>query len=323
MIERQMVQLVRLVDDLLDVSRISRGRIDLRKETVDLASTVLQAVEAARSVTSCLGINLNVTLPLDAVSLHADPVRLAQVIGNLLNHACKFTVSGGHSSLSVEREADEVLIRVSDTGIGIAKSLLPRVFDMFMQIDTSLERSRGGQGIGLTLVRSLVEMHGGTVEAFSAGPGQGSEFLVRLPIPGGSGASVPPGQRASSAASRRILVVDDNRDAASSLAELLALTGNETSVAHDGLEAVEAAAATRPDVILMDIGLPRLNGYEAARRVRQLPFGKDIVLVALTGWGHEEDRRKSREAGFDGHVVKPVDYQTLMRLLAELLPTKS
>ena len=317
MMERQIGQMVRLVDDLLDVSRISRGKIELRKGRVELASAIHHVVEAARPFCELMEHALTVTLPPQPVHLNADPTRLAQVIGNLLNNACKFTDKGGRIVLVGERDGDTAVIRVSDNGVGIATEQFPRIFEMFTQIDTSLERSRGGLGIGLTLVKSLVEMHGGTVQASSAGINQGSEFVVRLPLL----ADVPeqrlpepvPGEPAQR---RRILVVDDNRDAATSLAELLEFTGHETRVAHDGLEAVQAAENFRPEVVLLDIGLPKLNGFEAARMIRQQPWAKDMMLVALTGWGQEEDRRMSSAAGFDAHLVKPADPVTLTELLA-------
>jgi signal transduction histidine kinase/CheY-like chemotaxis protein len=315
---RQVGQMVRLVDDLLDVSRIGRGNIELRRETVDLASVVQHAIEAVRPICESLDHAVTVTLPPQPEYLNADPSRLAQVVGNLLANACKFTDRGGRIRLSVEREGTQALIRVQDSGIGIAAEQLPRIFDMFMQADTSLERSRNGLGIGLALVKTVVEMHGGTVEARSEGLGQGSEFAVRLPLPS---APVPPPREVSDIQAipmvpRRILVVDDNRDSADSLAMLLKLTGHEVHVAQDGLEAVEKAASFRPQVILLDIGLPSLNGYEAARRIREQQRHESLTLVALTGWGREADRRRSEAAGFDAHLVKPVDFAALARLLA-------
>ncbi|MGH8513290.1 MAG: response regulator, partial [Gammaproteobacteria bacterium] len=236
-----------------------------------------------------------------------------------LNNACKFTERGGRIGLALEPAGQQAVIRVRDAGTGIAADQLTRIFDMFTQVDTSLERSQSGLGIGLTLVRRLVEMHGGTIEVFSEGLGRGSEFVVCLPIliekPKVSGPPQPTGKEQRET-SRRILIVDDNPDNAESLAMLLKITGHETHMAHDGLEAVEAAATFRPDVVLLDIGLPKLNGFEAARRIREQPYGKNMVLVALTGWGQDEDRRKSQEAGFDHHLVKPVDYAALMKLLA-------
>jgi two-component system, chemotaxis family, CheB/CheR fusion protein len=241
-------------------------------------------------------------------------------VSNLLNNACKFTEKGGRIRLMVEREGQQALIRVQDTGIGIAAEQLARIFEMFTQVDTVLERSRDGLGLGLTLVKTLVELHEGTIEARSAGLGQGSEFVVRLPLLSGPlppPSQEPPGVKPGATAQRRVLVVDDNRDSAVSLAMLLKLSGHEVHTAHDGLEAVEAAARLELDVILLDIGLPRLDGYEAARRIRQQPRREGLTLVALTGWGQEEDRRRSREAGFDAHMVKPVDLDALFRLLVE------
>ena len=321
MMERQMGQMVRLVDDLLDVSRISRGKIELKRGRVELASVVHQAVEAARSLSACADLELAVTLPSQPIYLNADPTRLAQVVGNLLNNACKFTDKGGRISLTGEREGQQAVIRVRDTGIGIAADQLPRIFDMFMQVDSSLERSTSGLGIGLSLVKNLVEMHDGTVEVRSAGVGEGTEFVVCLPIMIEPPQPPPPEPTASEptpATARRILVVDDNRDSAESLSQLLDIIGHETHTAFDGLEAVEAAATFRPDVVLCDIGLPKLNGYEVARKIRGQPWGKEMVLVAVTGWGQDEDRHKPSEAGFNGHLVKPVDFASLTKLLAEL-----
>lgn len=324
MIERQVGQLVRLVDDLLDVSRISRGKIELRKAHIELASVVHDAVNAARPQCESLKLRLSVTLPPQGIYLDADPARLVQVLGNLLNNACKFTKEGGHIGLTVHREGEQVVVRVRDSGIGIPTEQLPRIFDMFMQGDTSLERSVSGLGIGLTMVKKLVELHGGAVEVHSAGVDLGSEFIVRLPVLDRPGPSPEPsGREPTPATPRRILVVDDNDDAAASLAELLELAGNETHVASDGLEAVEAAERLKPDLVLLDIGLPKLNGYEACRRIREQPWGKRMTLVALTGWGQEEDRQRSKEAGFDNHLVKPLDYDALMRVLASLRTSES
>jgi PAS domain S-box-containing protein len=332
MMERQVGQMARLVDDLLDVSRISRGKIELRRGAIELASAVNQAVEASRPMVESKGIDLSVSLPPEPVYLNADPIRLAQVVGNLLNNACKFTDKGGRiwltSELTSERDQSPkgVLIRVRDTGIGIAADQLGRIFEMFTQLDTSLERNVSGLGIGLTLAKNLVELHGGTMEAHSAGAGQGSEFVVRLPVL----AEAPKPQTPEPAAtelkttpSRRILVVDDNEDSAESLTILLSLGGHETHTAHDGLEAIEAAEMFRPEVILLDIGLPKLNGFEVARKIREHPWGQTIMLVALTGWGQEEDRRRSQEAGFNHHLTKPVDPLALTKLLARLSVAQS
>ena len=324
MMERQVSQMVRLVDDLLDVSRISRGNIELRRVPIELTSAVYHAVEVIQPLCVNLNIVLTVEMPSEPIYVSVDPTRWAQVLGNLLNNACKFTDKGGRIWLTVEREAQVAVIRVRDNGIGIAASECPRIFEMFTQLDTSLERSVSGLGIGLTLVKTLVEMHDGTVEVESAGPGHGTQFTVRLRML--DEVEPPPADAVSAPISlppRRILIVDDNRDAAMSLAGLLEITGNETHTAHDGQEAVEAAARLRPDVILLDIGLPRLNGYEACRQIRRQPWGKAIVIVALTGWGQDDDRRKSIEAGFDGHLVKPADYGELTRLLDALQSTSS
>jgi two-component system CheB/CheR fusion protein len=321
MMERQVGQMARLVDDLLDISRISLGKIELRRGRIELASVVSQAVEAARSSVRFLDRELTVTLPPQPMYLDADPTRLSQIIGNLLHNACKFSDKGSRIWLTAEREGGQAVIHVRDTGIGIASDQLTRVFDMFTQLDSSLERSAGGLGIGLALVKNLVDLHGGTVEARSAGLGQGSEFTVRLPIGADTAEPLPlasPDRPPAPVTSRRILVVDDNHDSAKSLAMLLKATGNETHTVYDGQAAVEAAATFRPEVVLLDIGLPKLNGYDAARRIREQPWGKGMLLVALTGWGQEEDRQKSKDAGFDCHLVKPVEYPALEKLLATL-----
>jgi PAS domain S-box-containing protein len=320
MLERQVAQMSRLVDDLLDTSRITRGKIELRTERIELAPVLRQAVDAARSLYTSMHHQLTLTLPPDPVYLEADPTRLAQIVGNLLNNACKFTERGGHISLTVERDGNQVVIRVRDNGIGIAAEQLPRVFEMFMQVDTSLERSRGGLGIGLTLVKTLVEMHGGTVDVRSDGLGHGSEFIVRLPVlvETAKPVSKPTVGKPTPTARRRVLIVDDNQDGAESLAMLLEIAGHETNTANDGLEAIEAAERFRPDAVLLDIGLPKLNGYEVCRRIREQPWGRNMLLVAVTGWGQEEDRHRSREAGFNTHIVKPVDHDVVLQVLASL-----
>jgi PAS domain S-box-containing protein len=317
MMERQVNHLSRLVDDLLDVSRIVRDRMELRKEQVELNSIVHQSIEACGTLAERGGLQLTVNIAPQPIYLHADPVRLSQVFGNLLNNACKYTDPGGKVVLAIEREGSDVVVKVTDTGVGIPTDKLSSVFEMFAQIDRTLERSQGGLGIGLMLVKRLVEMHGGTVTAHSEGPGMGSEFVVRLPIlvsPPGPVAPSP--AELSPAPPRRVLVVDDNEDSASSLAKLLRMTGNETRIAHDGLAAVTSAEEFRPDVVLLDIGLPLLNGYDACQRIRQQSWGKDIVMVALTGWGQEDDRRRSKAVGFDHHLVKPLDYAALMMVLS-------
>jgi CheY-like chemotaxis protein/anti-sigma regulatory factor (Ser/Thr protein kinase) len=242
---------------------------------------------------------------------------LSQVFSNLLNNACKYTESGGQISLTAERHGDDVVVTVADTGVGIPAEMLPKIFDLFTQVDRSLERSQGGLGIGLTLVKRLVEMHGGSVQAQSQGSGKGSKFIVRLPTVVEQRRIDGPAHVESKPAGRKVLVVDDNRDSAITLAMLLKLQGHETETVFDGVAAVEAAARFSPDVILLDIGLPKLNGYEAARQIRQLPRGRDVLLVALTGWGQEDDRRKSHEAGFDHHLVKPIEHAALSKLLNE------
>jgi signal transduction histidine kinase len=315
--ERQFGQMVRLVDDLLDVSRISRDRLELRSTQVALAPIVNQAVEAIRSLAECDGHNVEIVLPAEPVWLHADPVRLAQVFSNLLNNSCKFTTPGGRISIKAQRQGESVIVSVSDTGIGIAADQLGGIFEIFAQVDQRLERTRGGLGIGLTLVKRLVELHGGTIEARSAGLGQGSEFIVRLPalanvsIP--ETALAPPTTEAGSR--RRIFIADDNRDAANSLAMLLRIAGHEVEVAYDGLEAIKKVEAFKPDLILLDIGMPGMNGHDVCRFIRQQPWGRDIQIVALTGWSQDSDRRLTREAGFDDHLVKPVESDALNKIL--------
>jgi PAS domain S-box-containing protein len=320
MLERQVGQMARLVDDLLDMSRITRGKIELRRERIELGPIVDQAVEAVRAMYKSMSHQLTVVLPPEPMCLDADPARLTQVIGNLLNNACKFTDPGGHVWLTVARESQQIAVRVRDNGIGISAEHLPRLFEMFAQVDTSLERSRDGLGIGLTLVKTLVEMHGGTVEAHSDGLGRGSEFVVRLPVLAEmpERQSRPPVGELMPSVGRRVLIVDDSEDGAESLAMLLRFAGHDTYKAHDGIAAIEAAEQLQPDAVLLDFGLPRLNGYEVCSRIRQEPWGKDLVLVALTGWGQEEDRQRSKEAGFDAHMVKPVDHDVLLTLLASL-----
>ena len=314
--ERQLRQMVRLVDDLLDLNRITHNRLELRKDVLDLGAIVEQAIDASRPMADAASHTISVVMPLVPIQLSADAVRLGQVFGNLLNNACKYTDPAGTITVQVERQGDDAVVTVSDTGAGIPADRLRGIFDMFMQVETSRERSQGGLGIGLTLVRRLTEMHGGSVEAHSDGPGQGSQFVVRLPIvtePRVATQHAPP--PVAAADRRRILVVDDNRDAASSLAMLLELDGHLVVTAHDGATAFAAADAQRPQVALLDIGLPVIAGDEVCRRIRQQPWGRGMILVALTGWGQAEDRSRTREAGFDGHLVKPVNYADLVTLL--------
>jgi PAS domain S-box-containing protein len=321
--ERQVGHLVRLVDDLLDVSRVMRGKIGLRREPVELAAVVARAVETARPVVDAEGHELTVNLPPEPLWLDGDLVRLCQVVGNLLTNAAKYTDRGGHIRVSAERDGAEAVLRVRDNGIGIAPDVLPRIFDMFVQAERRTRDGRGGLGIGLTLVRRLVELHGGSVSAHSEGPGKGSEFVVRLPLlshavrPGMPGAGAP-ARPAARPARRRVLVVDDSADAAESLALVLRLRGHDVRVAYDGASALELAAADPPDVALLDIGMPEMDGCELARRFRASPSLRNVVLAAVTGWGQAEDRRRTREAGFDRHFVKPVEAETLDELLAGL-----
>jgi PAS domain S-box-containing protein len=325
MMDRQIQQLVRLVDDLLDVSRIVRNRIELRKETVDLATVFARAVETAQPLIEAQRHQLGVSLPPEPVRLEADPVRLAQVISNLLLNAAKYTDPAGRIWLSGERQGGEAILRVRDTGIGIDPQLLPRVFDLFTQADRSLARSQGGLGIGLTLVKHLVEMHGGSVRAGSPGPGAGSEFTIRLPLLWRDEGREMRDEKRKNASdssliphSLKVLVVDDNTDAAQSAAMLLVMQGHRVETAHDGPSALEAARAFRPEVVLLDIGLPGMDGFEVARAMRAQLGNGTPVLVAVTGYGQEEDRRRSQEAGFDRHLVKPVEPAALAALLGSL-----
>jgi PAS domain S-box-containing protein len=317
--ERQTQQMVRLIDDLLDVSRITRGTVELRRCRVELSSVLESAVETVRSVIDELEHTLEVSLPKEPVVLDADPTRLGQVISNLLNNAAKYMHRGGKIWLTAKRQGQLVTVSVKDSGIGIPAEMLERIFDMFAQVDRSMERSHGGLGIGLTLVKRLVEMHGGTVQAYSAGPGQGSEFVVRLPVMVGLLRDLPSteGDDVKAAGKRRVLVVDDNQQAAEVLGMLLNALGNDVRIAYDGLAAIDVAAEFRPDVVLLDIGMPKLNGYDTARRLREHPWGQNMVLAALTGWGQEEDQRRTKEAGFDYHFVKPVEPAALRKLLAD------
>jgi CheY-like chemotaxis protein len=313
--DRQLGHLSRLVDDLIDVSRITQGKIALRTEHVELASIIHHAVEASRPLVENARHELSIELPVDPIYLEADPIRLAQVFSNLLNNAAKYTQPGGRIRLAVEREGPDAVVTVTDTGIGIPADKLDSVFDMFTQVDRSLEPSQSGLGLGLTLAKRLVEMHDGAIEAYSEGPARGSRFTVRLPVLDNvpqAAAGVPVGAESPL---RRFLVVDDNKDAATSLAMLLSMTGNETQVAYDGVSAIAIAEQFRPSVILLDIGLPKMSGLDACRRIREQPWGQSVVIVALTGWGQDDDRRKSADAGFDYHMVKPVDYVALMNLL--------
>jgi len=334
-IERQLAHLTRLVDDLLDVSRITRGKINLSREPVEVAGLVARAVETVQPLITERGHQLSVDVPEEPIQVYGDPLRLTQALGNVLANAAKYTERPGRISLTARPVNAGVEIRVRDTGIGIPATLLPKIFDMFTQLQNESGRSQTGLGIGLALVRKLLEMHGGTVTAFSEGNGLGSEFLITLPVISGDvgrtaaaaagrtngrdvsrSAPVPPS--ASAQVRRRILVADDNSDSLESLATLLELGGHEVFSAPNGAVALESAERHLPDVALLDIGMPKLDGYEVARRIRAQPWGRGMTLVALTGWGQESDRRRSGEAGFDSHLVKPLDLDKLTELLGRL-----
>ncbi|HEX2825461.1 MAG TPA: ATP-binding protein [Burkholderiales bacterium] len=318
-LERQVRQMARLIDDLLDLSRISHGKLELRREPVTLRAVIDSAIELTRPSIEALGHALEVDLPAEPLHLNADPTRLSQVFSNLLNNAAKYTPHSGHIRLSAERRGDEVCVRIKDNGIGIAPENLQRVFEMFTQVGRSLEQSRGGLGVGLSLSQWLVRLHGGAIEAHSDGLNRGSEFVVRLPLAAPAPAAKPLAGSTSArphAIPKRVLVCDDNRDFADSLASMLRLAGNEVCVTYDGLEAVAAAGIWRPDVVLLDIGMPHLNGYETARRIGDGLAERKPLLVAITGWGQEEDRRRSSAAGFAHHFVKPVDPATIIRVVA-------
>jgi PAS domain S-box-containing protein len=322
--DRQLRQLVRLVDDLLDLNRVTHNKLELRLADVELAPIIQQAVEASRPLADAASQKLTLDLPVEPLYLHADPARLAQVFGNLLNNASRYSPEGASINLSVRSEKHDIIVTVRDNGMGIPPGKLVEIFEMFRQLDRRQARSHGGLGIGLTLAKRLVGMHGGDIEARSPGEGRGSEFIVRLPaLTRAPALARAPALEATPAPKveerrRSVLVVDDNKDAAVSLAMLLDLSGNQTHLAHDGEAALLAAEKYRPDVVLLDIGMPRMNGHEVCRRLRQKPWGKDLKVIALTGWGQEQDRRKSEEAGFDGHLVKPVDPATLGEVLATL-----
>jgi PAS domain S-box-containing protein len=322
-IDRQVKYLTRLTDDLFDVSRITREKLDLQREPLNLAEIVRAAVESSRPLIDQRQHELTVTMPQDSIYVEADRLRLTQVVMNLLNNAAKYTPDPGHIWLNVEQAGDTVVIRVKDTGVGIAAESLPHVFELFYQVDRSFTRSEGGLGLGLTLVHRLVELHGGKVEVRSEGMNRGSEFTVRLPV----AVHRPESddlrqdrldQPSLPIRSRRILVADDFPQSAETLARLLKKDGNEVQIAEDGVAAVEAAEKFLPDIILMDLAMPRLDGYQAAQRIRQQTWGKSMILIALTGWGQQQDRRRTQEAGFDAHLTKPVNYDAIMSLLTRL-----
>jgi len=321
--ERQLKQMVRMIDDLMDVSRISRGKLELRKERVELASVAQLAVETARPAILAAKQHLSVDVP-SGIFVDADVTRMAQVISNLLNNASRYSHEGSHIRLTAARaEEAGVEIRVQDNGLGIPQEMLSRIFDLFTQVNFGSSKAQGGLGIGLSLVKALVEMHGGTVEARSAGSGKGSEFVLRLPESGARPAAASDEAAAQAGAGKMsMLVADDNVDSAESLAMLLQLEGHEVQVAHDGEAALRACAQSRPQVALLDLGMPKLDGYEVCRRIRSEPWGAEMFLIAQTGWGAESDRKRTAEAGFDAHLVKPIDPAALLRILAEPRPKK-
>lgn len=320
MLDRQVKHMVRLVDDLMEVSRITRGKFELRTESVQLADVVHNAVETSKPLLEAASQQLVLSLPDQPLTLEADGMRLAQVLANLLNNASKYTEEGGCIWLGAQREGAEVVVSVRDNGAGIPPEMLPRVFDLFTQADRTYHRAQGGLGIGLTLVRNIVTMHGGSVEARSEGLGHGSEFRVHLPLATAAGAQLDVVSQPETQAPRlrRILVVDDNRDSADSLEMVLQFLGADVQTVYDGQSALEAMDTYRPCAMFLDIGMPEMDGYEVARRVRQSPQGRDMTLIALTGWGQKEDLRRSHEAGFDRHLVKPADVDDLRAVLATL-----
>lgn len=322
MMSRQVDHLVRLVDDLMEVSRITRGKIDLRRERVDLTVILQVAVETSQPLLDAAHHHFVVSLPSESLTLDADAVRLVQVFANLLSNAAKYTPEGGHVWLTAFRQGSDAVISVKDTGIGISREMLPGVFDLFVQGEHG-QRDRGGLGIGLTLVKRLVDMHGGSVEARSGGDGRGSEFRVSLPLAAAPTASSTPSHAPAerpvrSLADRRVLVVDDNRDGADSLGMMLQALGAETHVVYDGRSALAQIATIRPDIVLLDIGMPDMSGHDVAREIRRLPELGGVLLIALTGWGQDEDRRRSADAGIDYHLVKPLEFETLQTVLTSL-----
>jgi signal transduction histidine kinase/CheY-like chemotaxis protein len=320
--ENQVAHLMRLVDDLMEVSRITRGKIGLKKEPIELAAVVASAVEISRPLIQAAGHQLAINVSPEPIVLEADSVRLGQVISNLLNNAAKYTDEGGQIWLSARCEGTEAIISVKDTGIGIPQAMLPQVFNMFAQLDGTLRRARGGLGIGLTLAKSLVEMHGGRIEVRSDGPGTGSEFIVSLPClvaPRTAGPAAPKGRHESqSLARRQILVVDDTHAAAHMLGRLLEKLGQSVQIANSAAEALQKVEERVPDLVISDLAMPEIDGLELARRIRQRPAVRGVTLVALTGYGQDSDRQMTREAGFDFHLVKPASVETLRQLLTSL-----
>ena len=324
MIERQVNHLVRLIDDLVDVSRLTRGKLSLRRERVDLCDLLESALETVRPQPGCKALALKLDLPGEPVELDADPVRLQQVFVNLLHNACKFTPGGGEVRLSAERVGREAVVRVCDTGVGIASEDLPKLFSLFTQVGEQMRKTAAGLGVGLSLARGLVELHGGRISAHSAGPGEGAELVVHVPLAEQPAPEALPAQEepAPEHSARRVLLADDQPDIVDSLRLLLEASGHEVVTARDGVEAVAAAERHRPELVLLDIGMPRLDGYAACRRIRAAPWGRGMRLIALTGWGQDVDRRRSAEAGFDRHLVKPVSPAALLQVLAEPGPKR-
>ena len=322
--------MARLLDDLLDVSRITRGRLEVRRERVQLRSIIEAAVETARPAIDAQRHELRVEMPDEPLWIEADSLRLSQVLGNLLTNAAKYTPPPGEIRLTAARDGDDVVVRVIDNGIGLAAQDLPRIFEMFAQVKPTLDRKEGGLGIGLALSKALTELHGGTLDARSAGAGQGSEFILRLALAAPAATSAepvavsPPAAVSPPVAARdaahpvRVLIADDNRDAADSLEMLLTLEHQDVRVAYDGERAFELMAQFHPDIALLDIGMPGMNGYELAAKVREQPWGAGIHLVAVTGWGQEDDRRRALAAGFDAHLVKPADFAAVSALCREV-----
>jgi signal transduction histidine kinase/ActR/RegA family two-component response regulator len=323
--ERQLVQMVRLVDDLLDVSRITRDKLDLRREVATLQGVLDSAVEAARPCIDEHGHQLSVTMPAQPVWLNVDPMRMAQVFSNLLNNAAKYTDQGGQLRLQARVEGDEAIVSVIDNGIGVPEHQVDAVLEMFGQVDNSLERSEGGLGIGLSLAKRLVEMHNGRIDLHRGPDGHGTEVDVRLatvtpPLSHPSTQPVAVAAPPADGRPRRVLVVDDNVDSATTLAMVLDVMGHKTTLANDGLEAVRLAREFQPEIVLLDIGMPKLNGYEACRQIRAQPWATQVIIIAVTGWGQDEDRRRSKDAGFDLHLVKPLDPLVVERLMRKLEP---
>lgn len=315
MMESQINHMVRLVDDLLEVSRISRGNIEMRKQSTDLSLVLHNAIDISKPLINSAGHHLEINFPDKQLTVNADPVRLAQVFSNLLNNAAKYTDEGGKISVTVIDDLDKATISILDNGIGMSEEFIPTVFDVFTQADGSSKRAQGGLGIGLTLAHKLIEMHSGSVSVHSEGPGKGSEFIITLPLVTSSTVAASPSPVQLCEIPHKILIVDDNHEAGDTLGLILEMKGSEIRIAHDGNEALNEAIAFAPDVILLDIGLPDINGYEVAQRIRTLPQLKDVVIIAVTGWGQQDDRRKSKESGFNYHLVKPVEIDALEKLL--------